>query len=152
MIFEEFNGRRDIPQAQALHYLQMSTEKLAKAYRLRDTATTLDTLLSSHTGFPEFFNTYLRSPAMREEYRGRGALLRNVRRDCNLLAHAVEQLAPAVARTANPANAEYPWEAGGRVIAPVCYCFPNLSFLRQPRGRTFLQLIHRAFQEYSRTL
>lgn len=147
-IFKEFSERGDIPRAQALHYLQMATEKLAKAYRLRDSLTNLETILTSHVGFPEFFNTYLRSPSMREEFRGRAAQLQRIQRDCRLLARSVEQLAPAVDRLGHPANAEYPWAEGDQVVAPVSYTFPSLTLLRGVGGRRFLSFVERAFLEY----
>jgi hypothetical protein len=148
-IFVEFHGREDIPRAQALHYLQMATEKLAKAYRLCDSLTNLETILTSHVGFPEFFNTFLRAPSMRREFKGRDEQLRQIQRDCQSLARAVEQLAPAVDRLGHPANAEYPWEEGGKIVAPVSYSFPSLSLLREARGRWFLNFVERAFFEYS---
>lgn len=128
----------------------MATEKLAKAYRFRDTLTSVETLLTSHVGFSEFFNTYLRSPAMRREFMGRDAQLHKIQRDCQTLARAVEQLAPAVDPLGHPANAEYPWEEGGRIVAPVGYSFPSISLLRGAGGRWFLNLIERAFSEYPR--
>lgn len=149
VIFLEFNQRRDIPRAQALHYLQMATEKLAKAYRLRDTLTNLEAILTSHVGFPEFFNTFLRSPAMHREFRKRAAQLRRIQRDCGLLARAVEQLAPAVDRVGHPANTEYPWADGDTIVVPIDYTFPSLSLLRGPRGRWFLNFTARAFAEYA---
>jgi hypothetical protein len=44
-MFTELLGRGDVPGCHALHFLQMATEKLAKAYRFRDTATKMETLL-----------------------------------------------------------------------------------------------------------
>jgi hypothetical protein len=138
------------PGARALHYLQMATEKLAKAYRFRDTATSIETLLTRHTGFPEFFNAFLLSPSMRTEYEGRSGQLRKIREDCGHFARAVEQLAPAVDREQHPANAEYPWCAGGRIVTPVRYGYPEIPLLKEARGRSFLNFIERAFVEYSR--
>jgi hypothetical protein len=40
----------------------MATEKLAKAYRFRDTATDEDALLTKHVGFQKFLNSFLLSP------------------------------------------------------------------------------------------
>jgi hypothetical protein len=147
-IFREFSGRSDVPRAQALHYLQMATEKLAKAYRLRDTNTDLETLLTSHVGFPAFLNVYMRSPKILDEYAGKFAKWKAVNRYCQALARHVEMLAPAVNREVYPENAEYPWEAGERIIVPIFYDFPNLSFLQQPQGRNFLNLIERAFRDF----
>ncbi len=46
------------PACHALHYLQMATEKIAKAYRIRDTVADVDELVRHHTGFEEFVNAF----------------------------------------------------------------------------------------------
>lgn len=109
----------------------------------------LGLLLTSHTGFPEFLNAYLLSPTMRQAYKGRIEQLQSIRRICVTLARAVEQLAPAVDRDAHPENAEYPWQIGDDIVVPIHYSFPNLSLLLEPRGRTFLNFIEQAFDEYT---
>lgn len=147
-IFLEFQRRSDIPRAQALHYLQMATEKLAKAYRFRDTATDVDALLTSHVGFAPFMNAFLLSDPFRREYAGRAAQFAVLRRDCGRLARSVEQLAPAVDRVGYPGNAEYPWADGERAIVPATWGFPDLALLYGPRGRAFLKVIERAVQEF----
>ena len=47
------------PRCHALHYLQMATEKLGKAYRLRDTSAATEDLQSEHTGFASFLRLYI---------------------------------------------------------------------------------------------
>ncbi len=64
---------------------------------------------------------------------------------------AIEQLAPAVDRESVPGNAEYPWERGEDVVAPVDHGFPEVALLRHPRGRMFLNFIRRAFEEFPAT-
>lgn len=148
-MFTELQPRGDVPACHALHFLQMATEKLAKAYRFRDTSTDAETLLTSHVGFPRFLNSFLLSPQMRDEYEGRHAQLKSIRRDFALLARAIEQLAPAVDRESAPGNAEYPWEKAGGVVAPVDYGFAEVALLQNPRGRMFLNFIRRAFDEFA---
>jgi hypothetical protein len=80
-LFLELQGREDVPRCHSLHFLQMATEKLAKAYRFRDTSTEVDTLLTSHVGFSRFLNAYLLSPQMRERYRGRHAQMESIRKE-----------------------------------------------------------------------
>lgn len=147
-LFRELQLRSDVAACHALHYLQMATEKLAKAYRFRDTTTDVDTLLTSHVGFQRFLNSWLLSPQMREEYEGRHAHLERIRRDCEPIARTIERLAPAVDREGRPVNVEYPWEAGEGVVAPVDYAFPEVELLRSPRGRLFLNLVTRAMREF----
>lgn len=147
-LFVELQGRADMPACHALHFLQMATEKLAKAYRFRDSSADADALLTSHVGFPRFLNAFLLSPQIRAEYEGRHAQLESIRRDFAPLARAIEQLAPAVDREAVPGNAEYPWELGEGVVAPVDHGFPEVGLLRNARGRMLLNFIRRAFDEF----
>jgi hypothetical protein len=43
-------------------------------------------------------------------------------------------------------NTEYPWER--RVTAPCNFGFPSLELLRQPGGRSFLNLVERALNDF----
>lgn len=138
----------DLPACHALHYLQMAGEKLAKAYRLRDTFSPIHELTVHHTGFAKFIKQYLLSPRFKSRYAGRTAKLQSLMRDAEKLAREVERLAPAIEKAQNPENAEYPWEAGGQVIAPCAWSFPALSLLKASRGRTFLKLLEEAFRDY----
>lgn len=131
-----------------LHYLQMACEKIAKAYRCRDTTTKLEDLLTRHVGLAKFVETFLSSPATRRAYRGRGAQLQQLSRLARTLAKEIERLAPAVDRAGSPENAEYPWESEGEVISPCQYSFPRLSLLTTAGGRSFLKLMSRAIQEF----
>ena len=148
-LYLELQGRDDVPPCHSLHFLQMATEKLAKAYRFRDTSTDIAALLTSHVGFPRFLNAFLMSPQLREEYEGRHSQLERLRKDFAPLARAIEPLAPAVDRDVVPENSEYPWERGDDVIAPVDHRFSALELLRHPRGRMLLKFIRRAFDEFS---
>ena len=50
--------RDEVPSCHRLHYLQMVCEKLAKAYRLRDTKSPIDELVSKHSGFSKFVGPF----------------------------------------------------------------------------------------------
>jgi hypothetical protein len=130
-----------------LHYLQMASEKLAKAYRLRDTGSAVDELLSKHTGFAKFVGPFF-TAVLKDEYQGKDAQLRGLIKRARTLARQIEKLAPATDRLATPENAEYPWESEDRVIAPSRYEFPSLDLLREPGGRAFLNLIERALDNF----
>jgi hypothetical protein len=138
----------DIPPCHSLHYLQMACEKVAKAYRLRDTASPVDTLLSKHVGFPKFVSAFLKSPQMKRRYAGKDAQLGAFERTAATLARAIERLAPAVDRGAEPDNSEYPWETAGGVMVPCEFGFPGLSRLREPTGQAFLKLIDEAMRDF----
>jgi hypothetical protein len=148
-LFTELLARADVPACHALHFLQMATEKLAKAYRFRDTTTGEEALRTKHVGFQQFLNTFLLSPSMRAEFRGRHAQLASIRRGLAPIAQAVERLAPAVAREGSPGNAEYPWELGDRVVAPVDHAFDEVRLLRGAHGRAFLNVVARAIADFA---
>ncbi|MBI4704863.1 MAG: hypothetical protein HY744_27480 [Deltaproteobacteria bacterium] len=138
----------EVARCHALHYLQMACEKIAKAYRARDTAAELPDLLGRHVGFAKFVSSFLLSPAVRQEFSGKEAQLSQLRAAFRHLARGIEKLAPAVDRQDAPENAEYPWARGDEVIAPCRYDYPSLSLLREPGGRTFLRLVERALGDF----
>jgi hypothetical protein len=142
----------DVPLCHRLHYLQMACEKLAKAYRFRDTNTSLDRLLTEHTGFAEFVQALVRSPEFKARYAGKTASYRQTVRVATGLAREVERLAPAVDRDDRPDNAEYPWLCGDEVRVPCEHGFPNLALLWRPGGRQFLQCIEEAVNDFPRRL
>ena len=139
--------RDDIPVCHQLHYLQMVCEKLAKAYRLRDTNASLDDLISRHSGFAKFVGPYF-AAVLKDDYLGKDEQLRGLIRRARAIAREIEKLAPAIDRLATPENAEYPWERGDQVTAPCNHAFPSLELLRQPGGRAFLNLVERALKNF----
>lgn len=136
----------DIPSCHGLHYLQMTCEKLAKAYRLRDVAADVNETITRHTGFTNFIGPFFL--ALKDEYVGKDAQLTRLIRESRKLAREIEKMAPAIDRAAAPENAEYPWEANGRVTAPCNYSFPALSLLQQSGGRAFLNFLQRALRDF----
>lgn len=147
-LFERLQEMSNVAPCHHLHYLQMACEKLAKAYRFRDTPTLPSSLLTQHVGFAKFINSFLLSPRVRERFAGKLDQLRAIQKDCNRLAREVEQLAPAVDRGNSPQNAEYPWWDGDRIITPCRFAYPNLSLLRESGGRAFLKWIRFALESF----
>lgn len=142
-------AQRALPRCHSLHYLQMACEKIAKAYRARDTATELHGshgLLRRHVGFEKFIKSFLLSPQVQSEYDGRTEQLQQVGKAVRALAREIEKLAPAVDNTSTPENTEYPWVQGDAVIAPRDYDYSRLSLLAEPGGRTFLKLLRLAVE------
>lgn len=131
-----------------LHYLQMACEKVAKAYRFRDTATTEERLTSEHVAFSQFIESYLGSPEIKRRYAGRHHQLRRIIKVARALAREIEKLAPAVDRETSPANAEYPWMDSGCVVVPCEFAYPSLTLLMEPGGRTFLRLLEMAITDF----
>ena len=147
-VFDRLAADPRISTCHELHYLQMACEKIAKAYRCRDTAASLEELLTKHVGFTKFMGSFLASPSIKDAYRGRDAQRREVAKLARVLAREIERLAPAVDRVISPENAEYPWQSGENVIAPCLYDYPRLSLLTSAGGRTFLKLVARAIEEF----
>jgi hypothetical protein len=148
-VYQRFTRMDDVPRSHQLHYLQMACEKLAKAYRLRDLDVEVDDLTTKHVGFAKFINAFLRSPPLLKEYKGNRAAHQAICKFAAAIARAIEGLAPAIGKLQSPANAEYPWESGDRVVAPCDYAYPELSLLGAPGGRAFLKVIDRAFRDYA---
>lgn len=133
-VFEVLKGQ---PLCQRLHYLQMASEKLAKAF--------LPSLKSSarparvHSVFVKFLRTsksfrQIRSASgIRDDRQFRAYI-------AGLLstAHELENLAP-VGDVDKP-NPEYPWESSGQVISPLDYPFGSLQ-LADPKMVRLLKFI-----------
>lgn len=140
-----------IEECHRLHYLQMACEKIAKAYRFRDTSAFEENLTTSLVAFSKFIENFIKSSVVKQRQGFYDAWMGNVFRYSRKLAEEIERLAPAVDRLESPANAEYPWWDGNRVVVPCEFGFPNLSLLRTPSGRKFLKIVKEAihgFAEY----
>lgn len=139
-----------VEECHRLHFLQMACEKIAKAYRFRDTATSEERLTTEHVAFSQFIDSYLASADMKNRYRAHAKQLVQIRKHARGLARSIEKLAPAVDREGAPANAEYPWQVGQLVVSPCEYTFPELQLLTGPQGRSFLKLVKTAIDDFER--
>ncbi len=140
---------QDVEECHRLHFLQMACEKIAKAYRLRDTPNFPEENLYSHVFFSRFILSLLTSPQIKDRYRSRDAKLKQMVRDGQRLARQIEKLAPAVDREQTPANVEYPWVEGNSVFTPCSYKYGNLSLLTQQNAHEFLRLVTTAIEDFS---
>jgi hypothetical protein len=137
----------------ALHYLQMVTEKLAKAYFWRSGSPPP----RSHAGFVQFlrFLAHIR-PADQERIAHlftfrRYTDFQNWIRKSLPMAYELEHLAPALANGPNP---EYPWPHTKPEHAPANYRFPIWTTLASGQGRDFMRIVMLAvsrFPEYADT-
>ncbi len=134
-----------------LHYLQMAGEKIAKAYRLRDTEIGLEEAMKSHVAFSHFAASMLISPSSKTRYKGKEAWLQQTLKRVQGLAREIEKLAPAVDRQRSPANAEYPWAEEESIVTPCRYVYPVMTALRQPSGSEFLKLLRETIEDYPST-
>ena len=127
----------------------MACEKIAKAYRLRDTKTFTEDDLYSHVAFSKFILNFLKARQVVVQYGGRDAKRRHMERYAKGLALSIEKLAPAVDRERAPANTEYPWMNGMTVFVPVEHHFAVSEQLTELAGRDFLRLIETAIEDFS---
>lgn len=126
----------------------MACEKIAKAYRLKDTKTFTTDELYSHIAFSKFILNLLKAQQLVIRYRGRDAKRRHMERYARGLAVSIEKLAPAVDRDLTPENSEYPWVSGRNVYAPVGHHYRLTDELAEPAGQDFLRLILTAIEDF----
>lgn len=146
-VYQEF--LQDAEECHRLHFLQMACEKIAKAYRLKDTPDFPEESLYSHVIFSKFVLNLLKSPQIKRLYKSQNAALQQLERDAKRLSREIEKLAPAVDRERTPANVEYPWIQGQSVFTPCAFSFASLSLLKDQNGREFLKLITMAIKDFS---
>ncbi len=119
-----------------LHYLQMMTEKLAKAFLTKPTEKNQPAL--THAGFVQFLRVLRGRRDLRQNLGYQDAASFNQFIDSLLpLAEQVQRLAPSFAGTSQP-NPEYPWfdRVAGEVIAPAEYDFHAMN----PRSAKMIKL------------
>lgn len=132
-----------------LHYLQMTTEKLTKAYLWREGSPPQ----KSHAGFVNFlkklgFVEEQRRAALASalKFRDFGQLCRWIKIAIPL-AYELERLAPALAQ--NGPNPEYPWPHESPVEYPANYEFDLWRrLLGTSTGREFLSVVELAVDRF----
>jgi hypothetical protein len=142
-------------ECHSLHYLQMVTEKIAKAYFWRNGSPPP----KNHAGFVQFlrFLGQIKKPNDRE----RIANLFTFQRFSDFqnwicavlpMAYDLERLAPALAK--DGPNPEYPWPHEEPETAPVDHRFAEWARLTTGQGRDLMRVIRIAvesFEEYADT-
>ena len=105
------------PPCHELHYLQMCTEKLAKAYYRTDPRT-------GHAAFRRFLTDLpLNFSAVAPLGFADIARLTRWEGSVSAIVGAIEDLAPQIADRKGLPNPEYPWPRGAEIHAPVDYPF-----------------------------
>jgi hypothetical protein len=139
-------------QCHSLHYLQMATEKLAKAYFWRSGSPPP----RSHAGFVQFLRFL---GQVRPSDRDRVANLFSFARFVDFqnwirailpIAYDLERLTPDLAN--DGPNPEYPWPHAQPRSAPANYNFQIWGSLSNAQGRDLMRVIRIAierFQEYA---
>jgi hypothetical protein len=135
-----------------LHYLQMATEKLSKAYLWRSGHAPP----KSHTGFVRFLKALLDRRADLDRiaktlgFRRREDLDHWVR-NIQDLAYSLQNIAPAEA--GNGPNPEYPWPHEAPTQCPIDHTFALWNQLTNTgKGRKLMEFVDRAitcFEDYA---
>ena len=136
------------PRCHALHHLQMSTEKLCKAYIWGSGQPPP----RSHAGLSLFLRLLgqIARPDRERVARtlgfGRYADFQAWTASAAPLARDVERLAPDLA--GDGPNPEYPWPHAAPAETPAEYRFPVWTELQSPRGRNLLRFVRRAVERF----
>lgn len=146
--------RQGVAECHTLHYLQMVTEKIAKAYFWRSGSPPP----KNHAGFVQFLRFL---GQIKQSERDRIANLFTFARYVDFqgwiyavlpIAYDLERLAPALAK--DGPNPEYPWPHNQPQSAPAHHHFEMWSRLTSGRGRDLMRVIQIAvnrFPEYADT-
>ncbi len=136
------------PTCHRLHFLQMATEKLAKALLVADDVS-LDKITHTHAAFVKFMRVARKNHNLQKEL---GMTYSQIIVHFNRLlpiAREIEILAPTLAQ-AGP-NPEYPWlDNTGEILVPVDYSFPLIKLLQSPPGTQLLRYIRRFFVAFEK--
>lgn len=130
--------KTDEPSCHALHYLQMATEKLAKAYFWKTRFPK-----KTHLAFSKFRRAIVNDDRVRNALGCKDDVWEARLKSISSLVDAVERLAPDLA--GDNSNPEYPWPRDLPREAPVEFSFPLWDDLGKAKGREFLYLLGKLF-------
>jgi hypothetical protein len=118
-------NKEGVEYAHQLHYVQMTTEKLARGFL----ANPQNQPGNTHVGFVRYLQVLKGRPEIRRQlgYKD-SAVFTSYVNSLLPLARDVERLAPALAGRTSP-NPEYPWQDShsGDVLVPATFHFPMFS-------------------------
>jgi len=139
-----FNLLRDaegLPACHAIHYLQMATEMLGKAYFWKDGPRP-----NTHRAIVAFLRSLFanRRAQSRLGFEGRNANWQRFVVAAAALAEEIENLAPAL--TPDGPNPEYPWPMQQPTTAPAEHDFAIWRTLNTASGRKFLYFVGNLFE------
>lgn len=140
-LLQKLQRQGNLPACHALHYLQMATELLGKAYAWRHGPQP-----KTHYAFVPFLLglSTNRDAQKRLGFRGHNANWEQLIRKSSALAEQIQKLAPTLAQ--NGPNPEYPWPPAAPAHVPAEHRFELWDDLETTAaGRQFLSLITRLF-------
>ena len=131
--------REEAPLCHRLHYLQMTTEKMAKGFLTQRGGSRYP---KTHDAFRRFVQITGGRPEFRaaSHYKQAGPFSAYIMSLHNI-AQKVENLSPEGGDHPNP---EYPWEEKGTILLPTEYTFDDLA-LENPKMVKLLQFIADCF-------
>ena len=140
-VYRLLNADKSLHRCHALHYLQMATELLGKAYLWKHGPPA-----NTHRAFVSFLKSLAKNRKAQKQlgFEGRNENWEHLIRKSVPLAECIEDLAPALALDAP--NPEYPWEQNGNVLVPVDYPFEHLPGRRCPQMRKVLSFLDKCFR------
>lgn len=132
----------------SLHYLQMATEKMGKAFLLAHNEISAEDAERNHEGFAKYIKIAARNHALARKLEMRPEKFRDLINDRFVpLAQRIEQLAPALAK--GGANPEYPWRDNSGFNIPCQWDFdPVVQDLTRSRAM-FQRLIETLIQHFA---
>ena len=141
-VFELLRGQPGLPACHALHYLQMATELLGKAYLWKSGRPA-----NTHTAFVPFLKGLEknREAQKRLGFEGQNQSWEQLIRKSKSLAKSAQDLAPALAL--DGPNPEYPWPPDAPQFAPAEHTFAIWNDLHNTTaGRKFLRMVGSLFE------
>lgn len=145
----ELIRQQELPSCHALHYLQMTCEKLGKAFLITGGALSVAQARNSHVAFKRFLQVASRHPKLQRLLKMNTLQFRAHIKKMLPVAEAIERLAPALAQ--DGPNVEYPWETPTRhVQIPVRFDFPVHRELWEPAGLNLLKIVDLVQREFYR--
>jgi hypothetical protein len=130
-----------VPICHRLHYLQMTTEKMAKGFLTPPGGPRPERV---HNAFVRFVRLVQRTPALRRVCDCKPDQMEAYVNSLLPIAAAVEDLVP-VGDQDRP-NPEYPWQAGANIFVPVSHAFSDFDPKTNPKMRKLLVFIEKCFQ------
>ncbi len=138
LLVYEILSEANVPSCHRLHYLQMATEKIAKAYQVAGGH--WSPRKKSHSVAVEFVKLYYNSPSMKKQYDHNREQFTILRGEMMILAEKIQKLAPAVDDENVPENVEYPWATSERLEVPCKHKFP-IEDLPERQINAFVQML-----------
>ncbi len=147
----DYLRRGPVHECHALHYLQMASEKISKAYLWRAGRPPP----RSHVGLMRFLQALLSHGHSRSERQRIAAIFSYSRpeemsawvRQVSPLAHGLQNLTPDLAN--DGPNPEYPWPHEDPAHCPALHSFELWNRLRDTEpGRRLLKFVRRAIEQF----